>query len=90
MPPQGAFIALPHINPFNIQPFNPAPMREWARIGIAGALILILLIEIVAFMAMAWESSLPIESIKDLIGLIFVPTITLAIAAVAFYFAGEH
>ena len=41
-------------------------------------------------MAMAWVSSLPIESIKDLIGLIFVPTITLAIAAVAFYFAGDH
>ncbi len=88
--PGATFIPIPlPRSPVGIKPFNPAPMREWARLGIAVALLFLLFGEVAVFLRMA-VLKFSIDEIKDLIGVIFVPTIALATAAIAFYFAGDR
>lgn len=77
------------IGPGFIKPFNPAKMRECARLGIAVTLVLILAAEIWTFLRLAVLHH-PMDEIKDLVGIIFVPTVALATAAIAFYFAGDR
>jgi hypothetical protein len=69
--------------------YNPAKDREVIRGVLAVLSIVLICVEVLAFIAMAWCSQLDVQQIKELIGVIFPPSIALASTASAFYFANH-
>lgn len=69
--------------------FDRGRFHEYCRMGMAGALIFCVLLEII-FMFVSFLAGKPIQEIKDLGEMTFVPIVGLVGAVVGFYFGVER
>ena len=74
---------------FPLLPFEERRFREYARIGLAGALVLCILVEII-FIFVAFLLGKPLQEVKDIGGMLFTPIVGLVGAVVGFYFGVER
>lgn len=68
-------------------PYDPEPRRETVRLILAGALVALVVIEVLAgFIALMVGTS--IDDLRVLLQIVFSPSVALAASATGFYFAG--
>jgi len=79
----------PGLSNISTAPFDKGRFQEYCRILLAGALVGCVFVEIL-FMFVLFLVGRPIQEIKDLGEMIFVPIVGLVGAVVGFYFGVER
>lgn len=69
--------------------YDPAKTREWTRVFLAGTLVFILAIVVIAPLIMLGGKCVTIADLKELLTILVSPVVALVGAAVGFYF-GER
>ena len=82
--------APPAAPPPDTRPFNVEAAQERIRGVIAGALVVLLFVIVVASFAIAWQQTLPVADIKSLLEVLLAPVVALVGSATGFYFGGRN
>jgi hypothetical protein len=91
---RGDYTGEPPIDPGELArpatvPYDPSPRRESVRGWLAGGLVAIVALEVLATFA-ALVAGVDVADLRSLIEVLFPPSVALAGSATGFYFAGQN